>query len=83
MSEGKWIRFTEVEHDHKRKTKQYAVVNKESTTIIGYVKWYGPWRQFAFFPDHNTVYETTCLADIGKFIKQLMLERRLKKQMIT
>lgn len=72
---AKWIDFVELNSDG-RKTKIFDVVNKEHVSSIGQVKWYGPWRQYSFFPKENTVYERQCLMDIAHFINQLMVERK-------
>ncbi len=79
---GKWINFVEEEPLDKQKTKRFTVCNKKSLFPIGTVKWYGPWRQYCFFPNANTVYEQQCLLDITKFIHHLMLERKMKKALI-
>ena len=32
--------------------------------LIGTIEWYGPWRQFIFHAQPNTVWSTGCLADV-------------------
>lgn len=59
-----------------RKTKVYAVINKDTNQVIGSIAWYGPFRQYSYFPCNNTVYERTCLRDITAFIEKLMAERK-------
>lgn len=78
--QGKWINF--VESGDTGKTKIFEVQNKDSLQFIGKIKWYGPFRQYSFFPNDNTVYERQCLLDITKFIHHLMLQRKLKKTLI-
>lgn len=78
---AKWIDFMDVSSQAK-KTKTFLVINRESKTQIGEVKWYGAWRQYSFFPNPKTVYERQCLLDIAKFINQLMVERKIKKQLL-
>jgi hypothetical protein len=82
MTEGAWITFKEGDSTGK-KTKVFGVFAKTDDSLIGYVKWYGPWRQYAFYPGTNTVYERQCLMDITKFIHHLMQERKLKKKLVT
>jgi hypothetical protein len=43
-----FIRY--VEDAPKAKTKVWKVLAKESDVLLGVVKWYGPWRQYSFFP---------------------------------
>lgn len=80
MMEGKWIFFGKLPRKPKMKTDVYTVHNKESGVQVGVVKWYGPFRQYSFFPDANMVFERQCLLDITKFIHHLMIERKVKKQ---
>jgi hypothetical protein len=80
MTQGKWIDFNEAQS--KTKTKIFWVQNRNDNSLIGEVRWYGPWRQYAFYPMPNTVYERQCLMDITKFIHYLMMQRKLQKQLI-
>jgi hypothetical protein len=71
----KYLCFEELES--KPKTKQFAVKNKTSDFILGYVKWYSPWRRYCFFIDKpSLVFDTGCLGEICDFINKLMLERK-------
>ncbi len=72
---AKWIQFID-KSDPKQKTKRFMVGNKENGFIVGWIKWYGPFRQYSFFPTENTVFERTCLKDITEFIEKLMAERK-------
>jgi hypothetical protein len=45
-----------------------AVNNKASGDLLGYIRWYSPWRQYCFFPHSDTVYSAGCLNDINNFI---------------
>ena len=72
MSE--YIVFEEIEQ--KPKTKVYGVVNIKSRYRIGKIKWYGPWRQYCFFPDLDTVFNKDCMQYIIEFINKLMEERK-------
>ena len=75
--EYKYLCFEELEP--KPKTKQFAVKNQSSGMILGYVKWYGPWRKYCFFINRaDLVFDAGCLADIQDFITKLMLERKEK-----
>lgn len=52
-----------------RRTLVWLVVAKASGGILGEIRWYGPWRQYAFFPEPNTVFAGSCFADIAEFCK--------------
>ena len=58
------------------KTETYAVRNRESQLVLGYVKWNCGWRQYCFYPEGETTYSKGCLMDICDFICKLMYERR-------
>lgn len=55
--------------EKKRKTRDYLLVNNNSSAVLGCIKWYGAWRQYCFFPQGNTVWSMSCLEDIKSFIK--------------
>jgi hypothetical protein len=63
----------------KKKTKVISVININADDIIGIIKWYGPWRQYCFFPEFDTVWNITCLTDVNEVIGNLMLDRKTKK----
>lgn len=75
---GKWIEMLIIKKGDK--TSKYAVINSENRNTIGEIKWYGAFRQYAFFPMMNTVYERHCLRDISQFLAKLMLDRKIKEQ---
>ena len=78
----KYIQFN---LDHQtEKTHHWSVLSIKHNTLLGIIKWYGAWRQYAFFPEPNTVFNVECLGDIESFIEQEMERRRirLKKQVI-
>jgi hypothetical protein len=66
-----------VDLNFKTKTKGFEVISKLSSDVLGFVKWYAPWRKYCFFtagPDF--VFDSRCLADIQNFISGLMAERK-------
>lgn len=79
---SKWISFIEYNpfringRYNRKKTTEYWVKNKENGTCLGEIKWYGPFRQYSFFPEPDMVFEKTCLQDITDFIKALEIERK-------
>jgi hypothetical protein len=72
---SKYLYFEELGSNPK--TKRFAVLNKTSEFILGYVKWYAPWRKYCFFINQaDLVFDARCLADIYNFIDRLMSERK-------
>lgn len=75
-----YIEFHEIKMiDSTGKTKIWNVLQKRSGSTLGKIKWYGPWRQYCFFPVVGTVFNKTCMDDIGRFIKEQMAYRGIKK----
>jgi hypothetical protein len=62
------------------KTKIYEIVTKDDTKILGYIKWFGAWRCYAFYPEPHTVFETTCMKDIVEALSQLNNEHKLQQK---
>lgn len=62
---AEFIRF--VDTGYAGKTKRWLVENKRAEQPIGTISWYGPWRQYCFYPLPNTVYSAGCLGDITEF----------------
>lgn len=69
--------------EKKPKTNVYAIVSARDSDIdLGVVSWYGPWRQYCFSPDNDTVFSLGCMNDIILFIKELMDERKLQRSLL-
>ncbi len=78
----RYIAFVE---DPKRegRTRVWMVVSKHDSpgVSIGEVRWHGAWRQYAFFPKGETVFNPECLRDIAVFIEgQMRLRRTLRRR---
>ena len=65
---NKYLEFKVIEQ--KPKTKVIAVISKLHGYKLGIVKWYGPWRQYCFFPSAETVFNKNCLDDIILFMEK-------------
>ena len=61
------------------KTEIWNIISKSNNFILGQIRWYGPWRQYCFYPTPHTVFNPTCMEDISKQIKELMVKRRRRK----
>lgn len=58
------------------KTMITLVRSRRTMTLLGRIRWYGPWRQYCFEPEGATVWNKGCLDDIQAEIARLMDERR-------
>ena len=76
MGTSKWIYF---ELYHKgEKTYKWYVLSRKNDAVLGEIKWYGPWRQYAFFPVIGTVFNPDCMDHISKFIRSEMSMRKAR-----
>lgn len=73
-TESKYMEFNKI--GDTGKTEIWDILSKSSGFILGKIKWYGPWRQYCFFPSGNTVFNNGCMQDIQKAIKELMNKRK-------
>lgn len=76
----KYINFFLVEQ--KPKTNVYECRNNKSGVVLGILKWYGPWRQYCYFPACQAVYSKGCLEDINSFIDSLKLTKSKNNEKI-
>lgn len=58
-----------------QKTGRFRVYTNHAD-LLGIVKWHGPWRQYAFFPEPGTVWSAGCLSDIVDFLGKLKVRQR-------
>lgn len=67
MGESKWIYFVERPPERLRKLSIWEVRAKDGEITLGWVRFVGRWRCFAFYPSTDTLYEKQCLRDIADF----------------
>lgn len=76
---GTYMYADEVTPLKPRKTRMWEILDGNKM-LLGTVAWYGRWRQYAFCPVHNSVFEKTCLRDLAKFCElKTQAHRRRKK----
>lgn len=80
MASGQFEFFTayDISDPHAR-TKKFVLQNNRTSDTLGYIEWYGRWRQFCFMPTEGTVWSDGCLADVRTLIGELAAERRNKQ----
>lgn len=72
--DSEYLEFQRIELPN-RKTPIVVIWSKSSNALLGEIKWYGPWRQFCFYPEEATIFNIGCMDDIKKVITLLMRER--------
>jgi len=70
--DSKWLQINIIEH--KPKTKVFGIYSKKGE-FLGLVQWRNGWRQYVLEPIRNTIWATSCLEDVTRFIKELMTSR--------
>jgi len=75
-TEGTYIRFVSMGIRPGQKTERWVVETKEDEDHLGEVKWFGRWRQYAFFPAPECVFEQSCMREISDFIEEKMRARK-------
>jgi len=81
LKETKYLQF--IVKEHKPKTMVIAVVNKTHQEEIGVLCWYAQWRQYCFFPHHNTIWNKNCLNDVNEMITELTPVRPKPRQKVV
>ena len=74
--ERKYKYFQTLWYESKPKTAVFMLVTNSRYDVLGFVKWYAPWRQYCFFPDKDMVYSRGCMREINEFIDLLMDDRK-------
>ncbi len=61
--------------DSAKKTYDISVLNKSCDTLLGKIKWYGPWRQYALHTMDGIVLDRKCMNDVISYMDNLMKDR--------
>lgn len=78
---GTWISFERTGESDSGITERFAVREGQDGAgspgrMIAEVRWYAPWRCYAFLPGRLTVYEAKCLREIALFVRILTRTHR-------
>lgn len=81
--QSKWIEFHFLRDTGK--TKVWEVITKPDPlkhppTVLGYVKWFGRWRCYSFYPESDMIFEKQCLRDLANFCEERTGEHRKVKK---
>jgi hypothetical protein len=68
---SKWIQFVDRGIPAGKKTRVWTVHPIDgANSNLGEIRWYAPWRQYAFYPTRNSLFERQCLRDIADFCEK-------------
>jgi hypothetical protein len=76
----KWIDARLQERPKAKKTDTWWLYSKDGGHLLGEIKWYSPWRRYAFYPKIGCLFEAECLGDIVIFLTNRMDERKRDAQ---
>ncbi len=51
------------------KTYRWLVSSAKWGSSLGEIRWYGPWRCYALFPEKDVLFNAECLKDIASFLE--------------
>jgi len=71
-----YIEFIRIPVPDDRRTSVWDVRSTHSNEVLGQIRWFGRWRQYAMFPAPNTIWNHDCLRSVEDFIKMLMSQRK-------
>lgn len=74
----KWITIQYFGITASGKTAIWTVRNAERGHLLGEVRWFAPWRKYAFYPKTGCLFEEDCLRDIAEFVSMATQAHRLK-----
>lgn len=67
---SKYLEFHKLIAKPGTKTEIWGVFSKNHGNVLGLIKWFGRWRQYAFFPYPETTFNPECMDDISAFVKE-------------
>lgn len=62
------------------KTIVWEICNVSSGGRLGFVKWYGAWRQYTFQPSPDIVLNRDCMIDLSNFLRRVNDEHKAKRR---
>jgi len=68
-TEYQFIHFEKIEDSPRH--MWWSCHENKTCNELGEVRWFLSWKQYAFWPNENSVYSVGCLKDIAAFIAQL------------
>lgn len=63
-----------------RKTEVWDVRGVANGVLLGQVRWYAPWRRYAFMPKSETIYDAACMFELSTFCARQMELRREQRR---
>lgn len=52
-----------------KRTSVWDVRSRSRGDLLGRVQWYGPWRQYTFWPEAGVIFNPGCLDELAEFCR--------------
>jgi hypothetical protein len=77
VTETKFLQFVVQPRIEGNRTVVIHVRNKRQNILLGEIRWYGPWRQYCFMPqDDSLILNHTCLHEIAEICRVRTMGQR-------
>lgn len=84
MAVTTYLEFRTLPWDGTRRTHVWQVYQRApgvgTVALLGHVAWYSAWRQYAYMPMGNTVYNEECLRAVAEFCDDMTKLHRGHRQ---
>jgi len=60
------------------KTSKWHIINNESGFVLGFIHWYGAWRQYVV-ETNECLFNVGCLDTISQFLAELNDEQKARR----
>ena len=83
MIQTEFLRVVHLTQSISGATDIYQVFSKKDSSchfLLGFIKWYGPWRKYAFFPEPKTLFDNKCLTDLAGVLHKLTHDHKKKNK---
>lgn len=59
-------------------TREWNVYS--SGQMLGWVKWYSPWRRYVFYPSQQTLFDAACMLELAEFCQGKTEEHQAQRK---
>ena len=73
---SKHVEFVDEGPSASGKTMTRSVRSKSGGDLLGLISWYGPWRQYVFQPQPQTVFSHDCMLSISRYCYSLNQQQK-------
>lgn len=78
--DNKYIAFERGPDSPSGKTHSWHIYSTRSRDLLGTVRWYSKWRQYAFYPEPGSIWNPECLHTVQRFVTYEMNVREADRK---